>query len=74
MTAPVSLWYGNKDSMVPMTSAEWLNEELPNSSLHKVDAGHELYFTHMDQVLDDLVVKMDEVSIRKEHKAILNHD
>ncbi|KAI2506752.1 Alpha beta hydrolase [Fragilaria crotonensis] len=59
--APVSLWYGKKDKMVPMASAEWLHQQLPNSVLHKVDAGHELYFTHMDQVLDELVAMMDEV-------------
>lgn len=63
--APVSLWYGIKDSMVPMASAEWLHERLPNSVLHKVDAGHELYFTHMDQVLDELVAMMDEVDSQK---------
>lgn len=58
--APVSLWYGTKDSTVPMASAEWLHAQLPNSTLHKIDAGHELYFTHMNQVLDELVAKMDE--------------
>ena len=60
VNAPVSLWYGTKDSTVPMASAEWLHAQLPNSTLHKIDAGHELYFTHMDQVLDELVAKMDE--------------
>jgi pimeloyl-ACP methyl ester carboxylesterase len=57
---PVSLWYGTKDSTVPMASAEWLHSKLPNSTLHKMEAGHELYFTHTNQVLDDLVASMDE--------------
>jgi pimeloyl-ACP methyl ester carboxylesterase len=65
VTAPVSLWYGTKDGTVPMSSAEWLQNELPNSTLHKIEAGHELYFTHIDEVLDDLVKKMDGVDAKE---------
>jgi pimeloyl-ACP methyl ester carboxylesterase len=61
VTVPVSLWYGIKDSTVPMASAEWLHQQLPNSTLHKMEAGHELYFTHTNQVLDELVARMDEM-------------
>ena len=57
---PVSLWYGTKDSSVPMASAEWLKDLVPNSSLHKVDSDHGLFFRHTEQVLDDLVERMEE--------------
>jgi len=61
ISVPVSLWYGEKDSLVPMSSAEWLNDQVPNSSLHKLEnAGHDLYFHHIEEILDELVLKMDE--------------
>eukprot|EP00293_Proteomonas_sulcata_P009673 CAMPEP_0184298478 /NCGR_PEP_ID=MMETSP1049-20130417/9279_1 /TAXON_ID=77928 /ORGANISM="Proteomonas sulcata, Strain CCMP704" /LENGTH=103 /DNA_ID=CAMNT_0026608621 /DNA_START=85 /DNA_END=396 /DNA_ORIENTATION=- len=55
ISVPVSLWYGTKDSSVPMSSAEWLASKIPNSTLNKVDAGHMLYFSHTEQVLDEFV-------------------
>jgi pimeloyl-ACP methyl ester carboxylesterase len=68
VTVPVSLWYGTKDSTVPMASAEWLHQQLPNSTLHKMEAGHELYFTHTSQVLDELVARMDETECKDSSK------
>lgn len=57
---PVSMWYGTKDSSVPMGSAEWLESQIPQATLHKVEDGHGLYFFHADEVLDDFVRIMDE--------------
>jgi pimeloyl-ACP methyl ester carboxylesterase len=60
ITAPVALWYGNNDSSVPLSSADWLAEQLPDCTKHYVDAGHGLYLTYASEVLDDLVLKMDQ--------------
>ncbi|CAB9498658.1 alpha/beta hydrolase fold [Seminavis robusta] len=57
---PVTLWYGTKDSSVPMASAEWLAETMPNATLHKVDSGHGLYLFHTDQLLDEFVRILDQ--------------
>jgi pimeloyl-ACP methyl ester carboxylesterase len=58
ITCPVSLWYGTKDSTVPMHSAEWLHGILPNSTLYQKSTGHGLYFYHTLEVIDDLIAKM----------------
>ena len=58
ITCPVSLWYGTKDSTVPMHSAEWLHGILPNSTLYKKNTGHGLFFYHTLEVIDDLIAKM----------------
>jgi pimeloyl-ACP methyl ester carboxylesterase len=58
VTVPVTLWYGTKDATVPLTSAEWLHCQLPNSTLQRIPAGHELFWTHLEQVLDDLIENM----------------
>lgn len=60
VTAPVSLWYGTKDSSVPLASADWLHERLPNSQLFHRETGHGLFFYHSKEVLDDLVEKMGQ--------------
>jgi pimeloyl-ACP methyl ester carboxylesterase len=58
ITCPMSLWYGTKDSTVPMHSAEWLHGILPNSTLFLKDTGHGLFFHHTIEVIDDLIAKM----------------
>jgi pimeloyl-ACP methyl ester carboxylesterase len=58
ITCPVSLWYGTKDSTVPMHSAEWLHGILPNSTLYRKNTGHGLFFYHTLEVIDDLIAKM----------------
>jgi pimeloyl-ACP methyl ester carboxylesterase len=58
ITCPVSLWYGTKDSTVPMHSAEWLHGILPNSTLYQKNTGHGLFFYHTLEVIDDLIAKM----------------
>lgn len=56
---PVSMWYGTKDSTVPMASAEWLAQQIPNATLNKLDEGHMLYLVRPDDVLDDFVRVLD---------------
>jgi pimeloyl-ACP methyl ester carboxylesterase len=58
ITCPVSLWYGIKDSTVPMHSAQWLHGILPNSTLYQKNTGHGLFFYHTLEVIDDLIAKM----------------
>lgn len=58
ITRPVSLWYGTKDSTVPMHSAEWLHGVLPNSTLYQKNTGHGLFFYHTLEVIDELIAKM----------------
>lgn len=57
--APVRLWYGTQDSSVPMASAEWLQNVIPNAQLFKRDTGHGLYFFHTAEVLDDWKAQME---------------
>jgi pimeloyl-ACP methyl ester carboxylesterase len=51
---PVELWYGTKDSTVPLRTAEWLRDILPRARLHTRPTGHGLYFFHTAEVLDSL--------------------
>lgn len=51
---PVELWYGTKDSTVPMRTAEWLCETLPNARLHTRPTGHSLYLFHTEEVIDSI--------------------
>ena len=62
----LTLWYGTKDSTVPMHSAEWLADVTPNSKLHTLDTGHGLYLFHPDKVLDELVRIMEEEDERSD--------
>jgi len=40
VTAPVTIVYGESDSMVPRPHAEWLAERLPTGVLHALPGGH----------------------------------
>jgi pimeloyl-ACP methyl ester carboxylesterase len=51
---PVALWYGTKDTTVPLRTAEWLCDILPRAKLHTRPTGHGLYFFHTAEVLDSL--------------------
>jgi pimeloyl-ACP methyl ester carboxylesterase len=62
---PVTLWYGTRDSSVPMASAEWLQSLIPNASLNKVDGGHGIYFDRAEEILDDLVSKLEQADSNK---------
>lgn len=51
---PVELWYGTEDATVPMETAQWLCDTLPNARLHTRPAGHGLYLFHTEEVLDSI--------------------
>lgn len=55
---PVALWYGRQDSTIPMITANWLVDRLPNCTKHVVDGTHPLYFQQAAVILDDLLNKM----------------
>jgi pimeloyl-ACP methyl ester carboxylesterase len=59
IAVPVALWYGARDSTVPLYTAEWLAERIPSCTRHYLpEAGHGLYADHAEAVLDDLLEKM----------------
>ena len=53
--APVQLWYGSKDGSVPIETAQWLENTIPNAALHVRPVGHGLYFYHAPEVLDSML-------------------
>lgn len=55
--APVRLWHGEADQVVPMHHSEFLASSLPSAKLHRCPgAGHFAIFGRQDQVLSDLLV------------------
>ena len=60
INVPLIMWYGTKDRSVPMSTAEWLHALVPKAILQKVDGGHGLYFDHAEEILDNLVSKLEE--------------
>jgi pimeloyl-ACP methyl ester carboxylesterase len=56
ITAPVTVWQGGEDSIVPATHGEWLARHLPNATLCLFpEDGHVSIWRHYDAVLTDLV-------------------
>jgi len=56
ISCPVALWYGGKDSSVPVPTAEWLQEQIPNSVLHvEPESTHALYLDHAEVIMDEMV-------------------
>lgn len=55
--APVSIWQGREDRMVPYAHGEWLAGHLPGARVHLLaDHGHlSLAVTAIDRVLDELL-------------------
>jgi pimeloyl-ACP methyl ester carboxylesterase len=52
---PVSLWYGEKDDVVPLSTGEHLAAQLPKATLHTVqDASHLVALTHWTTIIDSL--------------------
>lgn len=52
---PVQLWYGSEDSTVPLSTAEWLDNILPNSTLNVRPVGHGLFFHHPVEVIESIL-------------------
>jgi pimeloyl-ACP methyl ester carboxylesterase len=56
VTAPVAVWQGTADMMVPFAHAQWLVEHLPNVRAHLEDGeGHVSLLAAMPRILDDLL-------------------
>ncbi|HEY5985810.1 MAG TPA: alpha/beta fold hydrolase [Streptosporangiaceae bacterium] len=55
--APVAIWQGDQDRMVPLTHGEWLTARVPGARSHLLPGeGHlTLAVTVMGQILDELV-------------------
>ncbi|HET9542511.1 MAG TPA: hypothetical protein VFP02_05500, partial [Acidimicrobiales bacterium] len=55
-TAPVTIWQGDADTMVPLRHAEALAEHLPEAGLTVWPGeGHLGPVTHIDEILDSLI-------------------
>lgn len=57
ITTEVTLWYGEEDKMAPVRRGEYLDEKLPNSSLHVFDnEGHFSLIHHQKlTIFEDLI-------------------
>ena len=52
--APVTLWFGERDTTCPPTIAHELIHRLPNAKLKLVDDTHQLLFTRWREILADV--------------------
>jgi pimeloyl-ACP methyl ester carboxylesterase len=52
--APVTLWYGERDRVTPVSIGRDLERALPNADLRVVGDGHQLLFTRWREILEDL--------------------
>ncbi|HET9420197.1 MAG TPA: alpha/beta fold hydrolase [Nocardioides sp.] len=58
ITAPVAVWHGREDAMVPFGHGEWLAERLPGAVPHFLDhTGHLSMWERADEVLRDLAAR-----------------
>jgi pimeloyl-ACP methyl ester carboxylesterase len=56
VAAPVTVWHGREDLVVPCAHAEWFADHLPNSELRPIDGeGHISLAAHYGAVLDALI-------------------
>ena len=54
--APVQLWHGDMDTVIPVHNAFVLAEQMPNSTLHLVPGeGHMLLWSHLEEILLEAV-------------------
>jgi len=52
--APVTLWYGERDTTCPPSVGRDLERALPHAELRVVDATHQVLFSHWREILDGL--------------------
>jgi pimeloyl-ACP methyl ester carboxylesterase len=53
--APVTLWWGSRDTVCPPAIADAYLERLPNATLRLVDDTHQLLFSRWREILEDAV-------------------
>ena len=54
--APVTVWQGRQDAMVPFAHGEWLGRRVPNArSMLLVDEGHLSLVLRFDEIVEDIV-------------------
>lgn len=55
ITAPVAIWQGREDRMVPFAHGEWLAENAPGAAAHLLDGeGHLSLLARIDELLAEL--------------------
>jgi pimeloyl-ACP methyl ester carboxylesterase len=60
ITAPVAVWQGRRDRMVPYAHGQWLAAEIPNAKAHLFeDEGHVSLIAQMDKIIGDLAALGD---------------
>jgi pimeloyl-ACP methyl ester carboxylesterase len=52
--APVTMWWGDHDRVCPPPIADVYAERLPNVTLRRVDATHQILFSHWREILADV--------------------
>jgi pimeloyl-ACP methyl ester carboxylesterase len=52
--APVTLWWGERDTVCPPPIGRDFEERLPNATLRMVDGTHQLLFSHWREILEDV--------------------
>ena len=59
VAAPVTIWQGGQDRIIPVAHAEWLAENVPGARLEfRAEEGHvSLLNRHFGEMLDDLIAR-----------------
>ena len=54
-TIPVYIWYGTKDSIVPVSFLKYFKSEYSIREIHKIDnAGHMLYLPYWTDIIKEI--------------------
>ena len=52
--APVTLWWGERDTVCPPPIGRDFEQRLPNATLRMVDDTHQMLFSHWSEILEDV--------------------
>lgn len=59
ITTPIDIWHGKKDYHVPCVLGERFSKRIKNTKLFiKEEQGHYLFYTHWEEILDELLKKV----------------